>query len=97
MNDSPPPVPEFVYAGSSNPASEVADSIDGHTSDHWKADGENAHLIRQEGSSFRTVDTVHMPSIDSDVLIDIGKRFSVYHTDALNILCDNVKKHSQED
>ncbi|WP_218831240.1 hypothetical protein [Acetobacter fabarum] len=90
-------MPEFVYAGSSDPASELADSTDGHTSDHWKADGENAHLMRQEGSSFIKVDTVHMPSIVSDVLIDIGKRFSVYHTDALNTLCDNVRKYSQED
>lgn len=97
MNDSPPPVPEFVYAGSSNPASEVDNSKDGHTSDHWKVDGKSASLIRQEGDSFVTVHTVHIPSVTSDDLRSISDTFSIYHTDALQKLLESEKKHSQED
>lgn len=95
MNDIPPPAPEFVYAGSSDPESEVGHSKDGHTSDYWRADGDNVSLRRQDGPSFQTVHTISPASVTSDVLRGISERFSGYHTDALQKLLTALNKECE--
>lgn len=79
-------IPQFVYAGSSDPVADVSQATNGHLSDFWKVDGNNVILIRQVGGAFMSPYSFDRSNYTNFVLQDVGVKHSRYHVDALQRL-----------